>query len=400
MCSYNSYHPNLKLLAIKDLLPSYFKTIIPNSTISTWKKNPNFSDQLIGMDSFVAQDDFVKVIEAMNQKALVYKTCKAIVNVVSTYSTILNSLEKKKIVLTRHKKLIVTQINSLNKIVNLKRACSFFNITTNQYRYWKNSLFNCVASPINLCAKSYNHQLLQSEIDVIRYYFTANQFLHWPISSVYYQILRDKAAYFSIATCYNYIKILNIKRHQQKSRRKNHKIGLRASAPLEKLHMDITIFKTVNNAKVYLYLICDNFSRCILGYKVSTTFDVNLVIENIKEVKDKYSLLNNTSLIVDNGIENRTSDLNKFLALENITKEIAQLDINESNSMVKSVIKQLKYYHIYPKGYKTPADFIMDIDTIINAQRNRPLAVLKGLTPIEALNGHLLDDSSFKNGYR
>ena len=159
--------------------------------------------------------------------------------------------------------------------------------------------------------------------------------------------------------------------------------------------MDITIFKTTNNAKVYLYLICDNFSRCIVGYKVSTKFDVNLVIENIKAVKEKYSLLKNTSLIVDNGIENRTTNLNKFLNLENITKEIAQIDIIESNSMVESVIKQLKYYHIYPKNYNTPIGFINDVDHIVNAQRNRPLAVLNGLSPIEVLNGYIPDQNSF-----
>ena len=102
----------------------------------------------------------------------------------------------------------------------------------------------------------------------------------------------DKAAFFSISTCYNYLKLLGIKREKPKHRRKNHKKGLRASVPLEMLHMDISIFRTKNNAKVYLYVICDNFSRCILGYKVSTKYDVGLVVENIRVVvihfKHKY----------------------------------------------------------------------------------------------------------------
>jgi hypothetical protein len=56
----------------------------------------------------------------------------------------------------------------------------------------------------------------------------------------------------------------------------------------------------------------------------------------------------------------------------------------------------LKYYHIYPEKFTTPSDFIAHVDRIINAQRNRPLAVLNGLTPLEALHGHIPNKNSFK----
>jgi transposase InsO family protein len=397
MSSYNSYHSNIKLLAVANLLPSNYKAIIPNSTIASWKNNPEKIKNPIGINDFIAEPDFMKIIETMSKKEFVYKTFKTIIKIVLTYSAILNSIKNKKKILSLNKNAIVHQINSLTKIVGLKRACSVFNITTNQYRYWKNSIISCTTSPIKLCRKSYNHQLLKSEIEIIRHYFTCKAFLYWPISSVYYQILRDKAAFFSISTCYNYVNILGIKRHKMKNRRKNHKIGLRASAPLELLHMDISIFKTLDNAKVYLYLICDNFSRCILGYKVSTKFDVNLVLDNIREVKQKYTLLKKTLLITDNGIENKTTILEHFLTLKNITKQIAQLDIIESNSMIETVIKQLKYHHIYPKNYITPTHFINDIDVIVNAQINRPLGVLNGLTPTEVLHGNLPNENSYKN---
>ena len=207
----------------------------------------------------------------------------------------------------------------------------------------------------------------------------------------------DKAAFISISTCYNYLKLLGIKREKHKHRRKNHKKGLRASAPLEMLHMDISIFKTINNAKVYLYVICDNFSRCILGYKVSTKYDVGLVVENIREVKQKYTLFKNTKLIVDNGVENRTHLLNDFLDTMHLHKIIAQLHIVESNSMVESIFRQLKYYHIYPKQFETATDFINEINAIIDEQSNRPLHVLHGLTPLDVLHGQLPNKHALQN---
>lgn len=397
MSHYNTYHPNIKLLAINDLLPIYYRAIIPASTISTWKGNPNCVNRVIGMDSFIDHDDFMKMVEDLGSRALFYKGVRILWKIVTIYSTIINASKNRKELFRMNKSEICNGINYIKKSIGLKRACKVFGISTNQFGYWKKSTDGCINSSLNLCRKTYNHQLLETEIATINYYFTAKAFLFWPASSVYCQILKDKAAFFSISTCYNYLKLLGIKRTLPNHRRKNHKIGLRASAPLEILHMDISIFKTINHAKVYLYVICDNFSRCILGYKVSTQFNVSLVLENIREVKQKYMLLQNTKLIVDNGIENRTHILNDFVASEHIDKQIAQLHITESNSMVESIFRQLKYYHIYPKQFETATDFMNQIDNIVNEQCNRPLNVLHGLTPLEVLHGKIPDKHLFRN---
>ncbi|KAB2859607.1 MAG: transposase family protein [Flavobacteriales bacterium] len=397
MAHYNAYHPNLKLLAINNLLPTNYKSIIPASTIATWKSNPNCIKSIIGMDSFVGHDDFMKMVDDLSSRALFFKSVRIFWKVVTTYSTIINSAENKKELFRINKLDICNCIAFVKKSIGLKRACKVFGISTNQFGYWKKSIVGCTHSSLNLCRKTYNHQLLETEIATIKHYFTAKAFLFWPTSSVYYQLLKDKAAFFSISTCYNYLKLLGIKRMLPNHRRKNHKIGLRASAPFELLHMDISIFRTINNSKVYLYVICDNFSRCILGYRVSTKFDVALVLENIREVKQKYILLKNTELIVDNGIENRTHLLNDFLDTVQLQKCIAQLHITESNSMVESIFRQLKYYHIYPRNFETATDFMNQIDGIVNSHCNRPLNVLHGLTPFEVLHGKLPDKHLFKD---
>lgn len=397
MVFYKSYHPNLKLLAINNLLPTYYKKIIPASTISTWKSKPDCVKRIIGMETFACHEDFVKIIEDLSTRPLFFKGVRIFRKVVSTYSVIFNSAENKKELFRLNKSAVIDCIVSVKKSIGLKRACAIFGITVNQFSFWKKSFIGCSNSSLNLCRKTYNHQLLETEIAIIKRYFTAKEFLFWPASSVYHQILKDKVAFFSISTWYNYLKLLGIKRVLQTHRRKNHKIGLRASAPLEMLHMDMSIFKTINNTKVYLYVICDNFSRCILNYKVATKFDVALVLENIREVKQWYKLLKNTELIVDNGVENRTFLLNEFLDVIHLNKCIAQLHISESNSMVESIFRQLKYYHIYPRNFETAADFMSEIDLIVSEHCNRPLNALHGLTPLEVLQGKLPNKHLFRD---
>ncbi|MBW6484142.1 MAG: hypothetical protein K0B10_13920 [Vicingaceae bacterium] len=99
----------------------------------------------------------------------------------------------------------------------------------------------------------------------------------------------------------------------------------------------------------------------------------------------------------NNGVENRTHILNEFLETADIEKQIAQLHITESNSMVESIFRQLKYYHIYPRNFETATDFMNQIDALVNEHCNRPLNVLHGLTPLEVLHGKTPDKQLYKN---
>jgi putative transposase len=104
----------------------------------------------------------------------------------------------------------------------------------------KNRCITCIKHP---------NQLLQKQVTVIKEYTSKAEYLHWPLSSVFYQILRDGATYFSKSTFYKYVRLLNIKRHKPVCRRTNHKKGIRALKCLELLHADITEFKTADNKK-------------------------------------------------------------------------------------------------------------------------------------------------------
>jgi hypothetical protein len=218
MAHYKTYHSNLKLLAINNLLPASYKAIIPASTISTWKGNPNCVEGVIGMDSFVGHDNFMKIIEAASTRIEIYKSFRAMLKIIDTYITIFNSLKNKKKVFQINHSKICDGIMYLKKIIGIKRACKVFGISINQFNYWKKSTVGCANSSLNLCRKTYNHQLLETEIATIKHYFTTKAFLFWPASSVYHQLLRDKAAFFSISTCYNYLKLLGIKRILPKHR--------------------------------------------------------------------------------------------------------------------------------------------------------------------------------------
>src|SRR5205823_13323464 len=127
--------------------------------------------------------------------------------------------------------------------------------------------------------------------------------------------------------------------------------GLRAKAAKQILHMDVTIFRPSDHSRAYIYLIMDNFSRAILGWKASFQYSSEIALENLKEVCDKYCLLNsNVQLLVDDGPENN-GRVNDFLSTPGmqLKKLIAQVDIRQSNSMIEAANKRMKYDYLFTK---------------------------------------------------
>ena len=250
----------------------------------------------------------------------------------------------------------------------------------------------CSFSLINLCRIKHPGQLLEKQVAVIKEYTQNELFNHWPLSSIFHQILRDGAAFFCISTFYKYVSLLGITRDKPLHRRTNHKIGIRAQKCLEIIHADITEFKTANNRKAYVYLIIDNYSRAILSWRVSYLRKASIAFENIEKVCMQYLIPFNVEacrLITDDGIENCgiASGIikeSKYPALEHL---VAHKNIDFSNSMIENTNKRIKYDYLYRQHIGDMEDLIKKFEGFVDDYNNRPNNIFNGLSNNEVLNG-------------
>jgi putative transposase len=129
--------------------------------------------------------------------------------------------------------------------------------------------------------------------------------------------------FMGIITWYKYANRLGVKRKFFKLNKKR-EIGVRASKPFEILHMDVTIFKPMDQTKVYIYFIVDNFSRAILNWKASLEYSSAIALDVLKEAIQKHDIRIDSTLITDGGPENH-GEVSKFISgEENIKQVIAQ----------------------------------------------------------------------------
>jgi putative transposase len=295
---------------------------------------------------------------------------------------------------------VLNNIYKISCVLGVKPALKCLQLSYAAYLQMRRKQ-RCGSSLIDLCRLKHPAQLLKKETEVIKNYCTDSRFVNWPRASVYHKAIRDGAAAFAISTFYKYVSLLNLNRKFACKRRKNHYTGIRANAPLRIIHADLTIFKTADNARNYIYLIQDNFSRAILKYRVAKEYRAQITFENLTEVNDLYlkpSGCETCELITDDCAENYgpVKDLIAGSANPVIRHIIAQRDVEFSNSMIEAANKQIKYHFLYHQHIPDYEALEKHAAAAVEDYNNRPGHVLNGLTPLEVLNGKVIDPAAYR----
>ncbi|HEV2482492.1 MAG TPA: integrase core domain-containing protein, partial [Puia sp.] len=295
-------------------------------------------------------------------------------------------------------RVVLGTIEKVCTVIKLPVALKYIQHSACWYQRLKTHQ-RCASSPSLLCRLKHPGQLLVQEINAIKTYCSENRFLTWPLASVYHQLRRDKAAAFQLSTFYKYVGLLQLKRQTARSRRKHHTTGIRAQRPFAILHADLTVFRTADNVKNYVYLVQDNFSRAILAVQVSLEYSARITLQNVEWVREQYLVpagITECRLITDDGVENFgvVSDYLGSVNAPSIRHLVAQKDIVFSNSMIEAANKQLKYRFLYHQHIIDHKQLRQFVEQAIHDYNNRPHHELGGLTPMEVLHGARVDKAA------
>ena len=103
-------------------------------------------------------------------------------------------------------------------------------------------------------------------------------------------------------------------------------------APNEIWHVDTTLIRLLDGSKAYLHAVIDNFSRRVLAWRVNDTFipavTAELLVEAGREIEDT-----KPQLLVDGGVENYNSAVDKLVDSGLLKRILAQTEIRYSNSL-------------------------------------------------------------------
>ncbi len=376
---YLRYHPSTKLQYAAGELDRDIQRRIPRSTRQRWKH--------LSVDSFWMPGGIIPVQRRQSGgiRALLY--------LLKIQQHLLQSFT-----LTHQHVLPITNylkntLRYLNKDDH-KRFWKYLPFSYKQWTAWSSRKV-CSASLVQLCRRKHPAQLTMNEVKTIRDECTQSRFYHWPLLSIYLQLLREQKINCSQSTFYKYCRLLSITR--KPVRKKYPYDPISATAPLKVLHMDVTLFKTVNGVKHYLYLIRDNYSRAILACKAATVYSSQVAKETLHQVLEKFGLMNHEGILITDGGAENNGAVTHWLSKPGMLwkKLIVQVDIIQSNSMAEAANKILKYRYLFPSPVADTEELIKVLDNALADYNNMPQNNLHGLTPNEVLSGNIPDKHKF-----
>jgi putative transposase len=171
----------------------------------------------------------------------------------------------------------------------------------------------------------------------------------------------------------------------------NPKVGVRAIAPGELLHLDVTIIKLLDGTRTYLHAVIDNFSRRILSWTLEARLGSGATCRVLRQAAKQIADNTGGSLVVtDAGSENVNCDVDEELDDSNLERILAQIDVTYSNSMIEAFWRSLKHSWLYLHGLETESELRRLIAFYVQAHNE--------LMPHSAFNGQTPDEIYFGTG--
>jgi transposase InsO family protein len=167
------------------------------------------------------------------------------------------------------------------------------------------------------------------------------------------------------------------------------KIGIRAKAPGELLHLDVTIIRLLDGTRAYLHAVIDNYSRRILSWtlekRLGSGGTCRILREAVVELND---CPDHAIVLADAGCENVNGAVDDFLDGEEWTRVLAQVEITFSNSMIEAFWRSLKHSWLYLHSLDSFAALRRLIEFYVTAHNEvMPHSAFQGQTPDEVFFG-------------
>ena len=204
------------------------------------------------------------------------------------------------------------------------------------------------------CPRSSPQQLTLNEVNIIRDMVTSDEYRHVSTGVLAYLAQRLGKVFASPTTWYRLVRDHRWRRPRQRVHPAKPKVGIRASRPNEIWHVDTTLIRLIDGSRAYLHAVVDNFSRRILAWNVAGTFHPGVTAQLLLDASKRIPS-GKPMLLVDGGVENFNSAVDKVVESGLLKRVLAQTEITFSNSLIESWWRVLKHQWLYLNTLDTVA---------------------------------------------
>ena len=386
---YRRYDHRLKnLVATSDDIRKFLKYGILLSTLKEWKKN--------GAREFFTIPELdlntsELIAENMTLKAKLAAVTAEHGLVLTTIKIFGFQIQYKRFPSSGAKEKILAAIELASDSIPLSECLSAIGLTAARYHNWIKREVKCLLEDRPNCPLVSPTQMIRSEIRKIQDLYTSKDFSHYSIQALSWLGKKTGEVMASPSTWSRVIRELGLKRTRTRIYPPKPKIGIRASAPGQIWHLDLTVLRLQDGSRAFVQCIFDNYSRYVLAWKVSKDYGGVRTKELIEQALAKARSLGlhlKPNVLVDSGSENINQEVEGLVDSESISLTIAQIDIEQRNSMVEMLFHRLKHRYLFTILLSNFESLVKGTDFYLNESNTCiPHSALKGATPEEIITG-------------
>ena len=298
------------------------------------------------------------------------------------------SLDKTRLPEGDRKQKLLRAIDRSCSVLPLRSVLRVLRLSRTRYFTWKHE-GECGLDDVSSCPRTSPQQLTAVEIDAIKEMVTSDEYRHVPTGTLALLAQRLGRVFAAPTTWYRLVRAYKWRRPRRRIHPAKPKVGIRASRPNEIWHVDMTVIRLLDGTRAYLHAVIDNYSRRILAWKVSATFDPDCTAELL--LTASADLVDQTpTVLTDGGVENFNSAVDKLITSGILSRLLAMTDIVFSNSMIESWFRSIKHQWL----------FLNTLDTVTAVEKlvSFYIAEHNGAIPHSAFKGQTPDEVYFGTG--
>ena len=361
---------------------------IPDSTRRSWLSRG-------AADVVTLSEADAAIVELHSRIAKLEKKIAILVTVVRLLVTLVRvsgaTLAETRVPSASAKRRVLRAVARAERVLGRDAALRILGLTVGRMREWSRREIRCALEDAPPCPRSVPGRLTRDERSTVRDMVEADEFKHLSLRSLALLGKRLGNVFASYGTWSRLVRDHRWRRPRRRLYPAKAKTGIRASAPNEWWHVDVTIIRLVDRTRTYLHAVVDNYSRRVLAW----TLQPKLCAESTRMIlaEATKALVGNAgvNVLTDGGSENLVIQQNADLASV-ADHVVAQVDIGQSNSMIEALWSQLRHRWLYLHQLDSfaglqslIAKYFADHNALI------PRVELGGRTPDEAYFGRELD---------
>jgi transposase InsO family protein len=193
------------------------------------------------------------------------------------------------------------------------------------------------------CPKTSPSQLTPTEVANIKDMVLAPEKRHMSLNALAMHAQRIGKVFASVTTWAKLVCERGWRRPRQRVHPPKPTVGVRATAPNQIWHIDVSVLKLLDGTKAYLHAIIDNYSRKILAWTVAERLDPTATCQLLLAAGKHMVFAGLPLFYADSGIENIHSAVDATLLIACLERVLAQVDVAYSNSMIEAFWRSLKH---------------------------------------------------------